>query len=132
MGQRGELVMPRLLSFAALALLILAAGTSCTGGGKLSDVSPAAGGGAGLGQTLAGETCRIAPIADGGQVPAQLAPLDITCGEAGAPVGTLWVSSLPANTLPGDLSARHAAIADAVGSSTGGRRIAERLACDAG
>jgi CHAT domain-containing protein len=127
------MVMRRSAPLTALALLILAAGAGCTSSGRLADIRPAAGGAdASLGETLAGESCRITPRADAREIPAQLAPLDITCGTAETPVGTLWVSSLPASQMPGDAAERHAAIARAMGNSTGGRRIAERMTCDAG
>src|SRR5215472_11797951 len=126
--------MPRSTPFIALALLISAVGGGCAGGRSgLADISPAAGGGdSSLGETLAGESCRSAPRAGEPGVPAQFAPLDITCGTAHEPVGTLWVTALAASASSSDAAERHAAIERAAGNSTGGRRIAERMACDAG
>lgn len=126
--------MPRSTPFIALALLISAVGGGCAGGRSgLADISPAAGGGdASLGETLAGESCRSAPRAGEPGVPAQFAPLDITCGTAHEPVGTLWVTALAASASSSDAAERHAAIERAAGNSTGGRRIAERMACDTG
>ncbi|MGH7124935.1 MAG: CHAT domain-containing protein, partial [Stellaceae bacterium] len=118
--------------------LMVVTAAACTGSNKGADTSmagirPAAGAGdASLGETLAGESCRIALRAGGTGVSGQPAPLDITCGAAKEPIGTLWITALPADASASDAAERHAKLARAASDTTGGRRITERMTCDAG
>jgi len=59
-------------------------------------------------------------------------PLDIACGTTDKPVGALWVSALPPSLLSAETTDRRGAIARAASDSVGGRRIVERMTCDAG
>ena len=124
------------LAFTA-ALAISVAITACTGGsngaGGIAGISPAAGGGDGaLGQNLAGEPCRASSRTGAAALPGEPAPLDILCGTAKEPVGSLWTSAVPPSAQAGNPEQRHASMARAASETPGGRRVAERMTCDAG
>ncbi|HKX07841.1 MAG TPA: CHAT domain-containing tetratricopeptide repeat protein [Stellaceae bacterium] len=119
------------------AVLLVAAVAACTGGGKdaagVAGISPAAGGSdGGLGQNLAGESCRTQPRTGASALPGEPAPLGILCGSGKEPVGSLWTAALPASELTGDADQRHARILRASAETPGGRRAGERLTCDGG
>jgi CHAT domain-containing protein len=129
--------MRRSLISVSVAVLIAATAAACTGGGNnaggMAGISPSAGNSDGtLGQNLAGESCRGVPRAGAAALPGEPAPLDIVCGTGQVPVGSLWTAALPASTQTGDPDQRHASIVQAAGETPGGRRIAERMSCDAG
>jgi len=99
----------------------------------MAGISPSAGSGDGsLGQNLAGESCRGVARAGAAASPGEPKPLDILCGTGQEPVGSLWTAPLPASAQTGDPNERHASIVRAATETPGGRRLAERMSCDAG
>jgi CHAT domain-containing protein len=110
-------------SILLLGLLVLA-GCGGTGGAGKSGAADASG----LGQDLAGEQCHGVPRA-GQLVPGAPPPLDIFCGSAQEPVGSLWTSALPANA--GSLAPveRRAAIERAAREGVAGQSIRGRMRC---
>src|SRR6476660_6013110 len=79
----------------------------------------ATGSGTELGQTLAGDSCRLAGTSD------------IICGETKDSAGTLRVSQL-AVALPDDPSQRHAFIVKSAKDLPGGLSTSEDVRCDSG
>jgi len=130
-------VMRRLSALAFTASLAIGI-AACTGGsngpGGVAGISPAAGGSDGaLGQNLAGESCRASPRTGAAALPGEPAPLDILCGTAKDPVGSLWTTAIHASAQTGDSpDQRHTSIIRAASETPGGQRLAERMNCDAG
>lgn len=114
--------------FVPCALLAVVAVTSCSTA-ETKGSSAALGDQATLGQDLAGEQCRAVARSGPPPIPGAPPPLDIFCGAAEEPGGSLWTDALPPRIGALQGAARRAAIERAAIETVEGENVAQRMSC---